>query len=121
MEKYKLKIIDGLVSLWGEEGQGEQLETKFLELEQEIETLDTENIVKVINNLLCTSLEKDDLYFNNGAYGMFSLIENHEGAPDEKGGYIVDYTFTIEKLSPLVNLEKLFTNQNYWQITRTSI
>ena len=110
MENYKLTITDGIISSWGEEGQGEQLGTKDLGLEQEIEMLNTESIVTAINDLMGLKLQSEDLSFNNGAYGMFATIENSDGLPDENGAYLVDYTFTVEKVNPLVDLETVFSN-----------
>ena len=72
--------------------------------------LNTESIVTAINNLMGLELQSEDLSFINGAYGMFSVIENREARPDENGAYLVDYTFTVEKVNPLVDLETVFSN-----------
>lgn len=112
MKNYKLTIADKLITLFNEDYKDWSGENWGVDLQLFInfktEKLSVENIVKAVNDCVGLQLEAGDLFFENGHYGAFTIIENEDGIQDKDGKYIADYVFTIEPTSEPLDLEKLF-------------
>ena len=108
---YKLRLGYGDVNEWDkQEGEGEYISTKSIDLTINLETLSKQSIVKALKENFYVDLMEDHLFFGNGTTGMFSVIEDGNGTQNDdiEKGYIVDYTFTIERVNPLIDLEEVF-------------
>lgn len=110
MAVYELKIHDKEVNDWGTEGEGAYVQTAQLDIVEHFDTLplSLSAITSAINDTLALNLEKDWLDFSNDQYGMFSVIENADGIQDDNGGYISRYSFTVRKVNPCLDLQKLY-------------
>lgn len=113
MKTYKLTIVDKQVTLFNEEYQDWSGETWGIDMELFInfktEKLTVESIVKAVNVCAGLQLETEDLFFENGQQGAFTIVENEDGMQDNEGKFLADYAFTIEPTSEPLNLEKLFS------------
>lgn len=108
---YKLSIGYGYVNEWNtQEGQGESVCVKSIDMTMTLEILSKQSIVEALKENFYVDLTEDDLFFANGATGMFSVIEDKNGYQnnDIEKGYLVDYTFTVERVNPLIDLEETF-------------
>lgn len=112
MKNYKLTIIDKVVTLFNEEYLDWSGETWVIDMKHftnfKVEKLTVESIAKAVNACVGLRLESEDLFFENGQQGAFTIVENEEGIQDNEGKFLADYTFTIEPTSEPLNLEKLF-------------
>lgn len=110
MVLYELKIHDKEVNEWGAEGEGAYIQTAQLGIVEQFDTLplSLSAITGAINDTLALNIKEDLLDFSNDQCGMFSVIENADGVQDDNGEYISRYSFTVRKVSPFLDLQKLY-------------
>ena len=112
MTKYKLKVVEKIVTKYNEKYQdwsgNETAENGYEETIFTTEHLTMDDILTALKQLFDYEFTNSDIFFVNGIQGTFARVENENCEPDKNGKFLADYFFTITPITEPLDLEKFF-------------
>lgn len=97
-----IKGIDATVTMYNKEygdWSGEVF-SKDNCYSDELMELTKESLTGCLSDMLCVDIEFNHIYIQDDIVTI-NIIEDDEGYPDENGSYLVDYIFTVSKVSDI--------------------